>query len=352
MFLYAGLLAAFVILVIASIKKRGTADDGYLSKGTTVSEKGIAAVMIVFHHISQMIELPKYFVLMNYIGFIMVAIFFFISGYGLSYGLENKEGYLNNFFKKRILSILIPYWIVNTISVIYYAVNSKVFTPVEYIASYLGFNTVTGTWFVTAILIMYLAFWLCYKLYCNKKTSWNVSTLLLLAIIVVYCAVCYKFEENTSFTASISAFALGVVWNRLFNKRFLKFLSSKYAVKLCGITVLFGVVFAGRLFLSYIGVNYEILHIFLRNIVTVCFILFLLTVTYKIDFKNKFITELGKYSYEIYICHHLFKTMFSDLTDNSYLFILLVLILTLVLSLIIYKISQASKTAIGRKINV
>lgn len=348
MYLYAGLLAVFIILVIISVKKRDDKDFGYLSKDTTVSEKGIAAVMIVFHHISQMIELPKYFVIMNYVGFIMVAIFFFISGYGLSYGLENKEGYLNNFFKKRILSILIPYWVVNTISIIYNLAISKTFTPFEYIASYFGLNTITGTWFVTAILIMYLSFWFCYKLYDSKKTSWNVSTIILLLIIVVYCGVCYKFVENTSYTASISAFALGVVWSRLFNDRFVQSLKKNYVLKLCVVTLLFGFVFAGRLVLSYIGVNSEILHIILRNVVTLCFILFLLTVTYKIEFKSKIITIFGVYSYEIYICHHFFKTMFSDLTDNAYLFILLVVALTVVLSFIVHRISQASKKVIVR----
>lgn len=343
MYLYAALLILFIIFVILSVKKRNSDDFDYLSKETTVSEKGIAAVIIVFHHISQMIELPKYFVIMNYVGFIMVAIFFFISGYGLSYGLENKERYLNGFFKKRILSILIPYWIVNTISIIFNLINSKTFTPFEYIASYFGLNTITGTWFVTAILIMYLAFWFSYKLYYDKKTSWNVSTIILLVIIVIYCAVCYKIEENTSFTASISAFALGVVWNRLFNNRFVKYLKTNYVLKLCGLVILFCLIFAGRLFLSYVGFNSEILHIVLRNVVTVCFVLMLLAFTYRFKFKGKIITVLGKYSYEIYICHHLFKTMFSDLTDNAYLFILLVLILTFVLSLIVHRISQISK---------
>lgn len=346
MYLYIGLFAVFIVLVLTSIKKRKPDDCGYLSKDTTVAEKGLAAVIIVFHHISQAIELPKYFVIMNYVGFIMVAIFFFISGYGLSYGLENKEGYLNNFFKKRILSILIPYWIVNTISIVYNLATSKTFTPLEYIASYLGFDTITGTWFVTAILIMYLAFWFCYKLYYDKKTSWTFSTIILMAIIVVYCIVCYILSDNSSYTASISAFALGVVWNKLFNERFTSYLKKNYVLKLCAVTILFGIFFVGRLGLSYIGINWEILHIIVRNIVTVCFVLLLLTVTYKIDFKSKIITTLGIYSYEIYICHYLSKTVISNLADNSYLFILLVIALTVLLSLIVHKINQLSKKAI------
>lgn len=346
MYLYIGLLMVFLILVITSIRKRDTENYAYLSKETTVAEKGLAAVIIVFHHISQMIDLPKCFVIMNYVGFIMVAIFFFISGYGLSYGLDNKEGYLNNFFKKRILSILIPYWIVNTISIVYNLINSKTFTPFEYLTSYLGLDTITGTWFVTAILIMYLAFWFSYKLYCKEKTTWNVSTIILLALIVIYCVFCYKLSNNSSFTASISAFALGVVWNRLFNSRFIEHLKTNYILKLCAITILFGVAFIGRLGLSYIGVNSEILHVIIRNIVTVCFVLFLLTVTYKIEFKSKIISTFGIYSYEIYICHYLSKTVFSNLADNSYLFILLVIALTVLLSLIVHKINQLSKKAI------
>lgn len=348
MYLYIALLTAFLVLILLSIKKRPAKDSNYLSKDTTVAEKGIAAVAIVFHHVSQMIDLPKYFVILDYIGFIMVAVFFFISGYGLAYGLENKKGYLNNFFKKRILSILIPYWIINIIGIIYNLSISKVFTPFEYIASFFGLNTVVDVWFVTSILIMYISFWLCYKPYCAKKISWKVSTIILMAIIVIYCIICNQFVENTSFTASISAFALGVVWKKLFNNKFLMFLQKHYFAKLCCITLIFCFTFFGRLLLSYISINSNILHLILRNIVTVCFVLFMLTVSYKFKFNSKIITYFGVYSYEIYICHYLAKTMLAGLADNSYLFITALIVLTTVFSFIVYKISKGLKKVVLR----
>ena len=116
------MICFFLFIVIAIILFschiiRGGYNDNYLSPLTTKYEKGISAIMIVMHHLSQNISIHGILVVMQYIGFILVAIFFFISGYGLMYGFNNKHNYLHGFFKRRIVTILVPYWIVNTISI-------------------------------------------------------------------------------------------------------------------------------------------------------------------------------------------------------------------------------------------
>lgn len=70
----------------------------YLSLMTTKQLKGIVAYAIIIHHLSQKMQVPGLLSIIGYIGFICVAVFFFISGYGLECALKNKENYLKHFF--------------------------------------------------------------------------------------------------------------------------------------------------------------------------------------------------------------------------------------------------------------
>ena len=45
-------------------------------------------------------------------GHTCVAVFFFLSGYGLEYSLSNKPGYMRTFLQKRALGLLIQYWLI------------------------------------------------------------------------------------------------------------------------------------------------------------------------------------------------------------------------------------------------
>ena len=288
----------------------GGYNDNYLSPEITKSEKGIAAILILLHHLSQRVKVSGPFLIMGYIGFILVAVFFFISGYGLSYGMRNKQNYLEGFFRKRLLPVLIPYWIVNTIDIIFYLSTGMIFTPMQYVLSYIGADIITGTWFVTAILVLYLIFWVAFK----SKNSYTVLGLGLIG----YCAICACLKLHTSYTASIAVFMLGVIWNKI-DKKMIAWMREKYCLKLLIVLGTFGVLFLGRLFLAAKGLDNEIVQLILRNLVSVLFILSLIAITQKIHFTGKILGWLGDISYELYIVHYVLLMMFSGLNSNLYL---------------------------------
>lgn len=250
------------------------------------------------------------FVILGYIGFILVAVFFFISGYGLSYGVQYKHNYLKGFFRKRLLPVLVPYWIVNTIDIVFYLIKGTVFTPMQYVLSYIGVDTITGTWFVTAILVLYLIFWIAFK----SKKSYVVLGLCL----VGYCIICFNLNLHSSFTASIAAFALGVIWNRI-DRRMITWIRERYYLKSLIILGTFGIMFFGRLVLSAKGLNNEIVQLVLRNFISVLFIFVLIAVTQKVQFTGKVLEWLGNISYELYIVHYVLLSMLSSLNPDVYM---------------------------------
>lgn len=86
---------------------------GRLDRTTTNCCKGIAAIIIMLHHISfRLSNLPVYVKPIWYIAFPIVGFFFFMSGYGLTCGLLQKRNYLQGFLSKRLLNIIAPYVIV------------------------------------------------------------------------------------------------------------------------------------------------------------------------------------------------------------------------------------------------
>lgn len=308
---YITLLFAIILVILGSCRIVGGGyNNNYLSPDNTKKEKGIAAILIVLHHLSQRVKVAGPFVILGYTGFILVAVFFFISGYGLSYGVQYKHNYLKGFFRKRLLPVLVPYWIVSTIDIVLYLIKGTVFTPMQYVLSYIGVDTITGTWFVTTILIMYLMFWTAFK----SKRSYTVLGLCL----IVYCIICFNFNLHSSYTASIAAFALGVFWNKI-DRRMITWFRERYYLKLLIILGIFGLMFFGRLVLSDKGFDNEIVQLILRNFTSVLFVFVLIAVTQKVQFTGRTLEWLGNISYELYIVHYVLLSMLSGINPNMYM---------------------------------
>lgn len=76
--------------------------------------RGVLALGITFHHISQRIDwfvpdCPWWISQFSFVGAPIVAVFFFLSGYGLMVSLKRKgKMYLEGFIKKKIFKIALP----------------------------------------------------------------------------------------------------------------------------------------------------------------------------------------------------------------------------------------------------
>lgn len=286
-------------------------------------ERGIAAIFIVLHHISQRITVIKALIVMRYIGFISVAVFFFISGYGLMSGFIYKKDYLKGFLRKRMLKILIPYWMVNMIAIAIDLWKGGKHEIYQYAASFLGFDYFTGTWFVTAILIMYLLFYVCFRFADKLDFSLHrkhTKPVIMLAGIIIYCAVCWRMDLSSSYTASIAAFLLGVMWP-CHGHRVVIWLRKGFISKLILVSGMFGILFAGRLLLVLKGFDGWLLQTVLRNLVSISFIFLIITITQKIQLKGRVLNWFGDISYELYMVHYIMRGWLDtfNLSDKIYI---------------------------------
>ena len=107
----------------ARIAKHDEGSSSFLLQDQTRMIQAFACIGVVLHHLTQQITSYGVFnkgpvTVLNDMGFLFTALFFFFSGYGLITSLQTKPDYLKTFLYRRLPSVLIPFWTVNVLGVI------------------------------------------------------------------------------------------------------------------------------------------------------------------------------------------------------------------------------------------
>lgn len=177
------LLIEALVLCGASFVGKGFNENPF-DRDTTLAVRGILALCVVLHHISQIEVFQKNNELFMFekIGFLFVGLFFFFSGFGLYKSYEKKDDYLDSFFGKRILSVMIPFFVMNVIYFAFSFYSYKDMIPVKRWLSLTGLILANEqAWYVIVAIIMYFVFYLTFKNMKNKGASLCV----ILAVILV-----------------------------------------------------------------------------------------------------------------------------------------------------------------------
>lgn len=163
----------------------------------TKSLRGLAALGVLIHHISQegafqstggQNHLGELGIFVNY-GFKFVAIFFFCSGFGLIKSLKTKEGYLNGFLKKRVVkTIVIPFYVNVILYAIWHLICKHKFATGRWIANFLGLSLMNEyAWYPIVLAILYVAFYLIFKNIKNRKVCFALMFLVIILQGLFFC---------------------------------------------------------------------------------------------------------------------------------------------------------------------
>lgn len=172
-------------------------NNDYISPLRTNAIKGIFAVVILFSHMRGYIILDGslydrgYEIILNWIGQLMVAIFFFYSGFGIIESLKVKDNYGQTFFRRRILKTLVHFdvavflfWVLSLILGQYYSTD-------EYLFSWVGWTSIgNSNWFIFDILILYSITWVAIKLKHQNHLQIAVIVMLLTALLWGILRIC------------------------------------------------------------------------------------------------------------------------------------------------------------------
>lgn len=276
-----------------------------LSLEKTGAVKGILAVLIVLHHLSQNLEMDGVLgLLLNNVGVLCVALFFFFSGYGLQKSYQGKPHYRETILKKRIPSVLVPYVFLIFLYWLLSGIVSEPYTLSEVLFSLInGRPIVSFSWYTLCILITYVNYFLSTLLFCRQKKGiflYNgVCT-------VLWVFLCRRLGYAEYWYNAAIAFPLGIFW-AVYGEKITPWLCKHYLPTAILSFAIFGVSYSVALIARKTDV-----FVSLYWIACVGFLLFVVLILMKFTFRNPILSFLGKLSFELYSIHGFFMILYRN----------------------------------------
>lgn len=195
-------LAALLILCLVGIKFSGKEGfDDYMSPSKTGAIKGIFVIIVLFSHVRQYVTLgtnpfhKSFNDFMLFLGQLMVVMFLFYSGYGVTLGLAKKDGYVKTLVSKRALKVLLHYDIAILIFYFLGLALGKNYTLKKLLLSFIGLDAVgNSVWFIFVILILYVITWISF-LFVKKRVILGTAITTVLSLVSVVVLYILKGKE-------------------------------------------------------------------------------------------------------------------------------------------------------------
>lgn len=319
-----------LLIIVAFLLSMRIKREEFLSVKSTNTIRGLAALCIVAHHISQYIMTQNIWInLWKTSGFLFTGIFLMLSGYGNFLSLK-KRGTNVKWIIKRILTLIIPFFLVFVITVVAGIVTPYGKEDVSYIKCLITL-TQPGwvSWYIKIQMVLYLLMFVVWMFWKNDKISiavFSVASMILIVLLNVIKHDAYWYNTILCFTAGIIIASL---------KEKIQEIRMKESIMLfIMLMVLFVISFGDYLFMW----NYKF-----DIVIALTFSLIVIVVSRIIRIDNTLLNKVGKMSYEIYLSHLIYVRLFlikRAWNINENISILLILIFTAITAVIIHGLTK------------
>ena len=274
-----------------------------ITRGSADWIKLVAAIMIALHHYSQYVwtnhlsDSIIHHILCSQAGFIAVAIFFFLSGYGLMESEKKRHLAFGAFIKRRLLKVYVPVVLATALWLPASAclLGSDISHDIWYVLW--DFND-SAMWFIEAILLMYVVFGIFIQLPYKNRTV--LSMICLTVMTIVSIAICLAFIQGTFSILALPMFSIGVTAS-LCND------SARNMWKVYSSIIGWGaaiILFTGiweSQYAKYALLDYVFIFIFM-----------LVFTMWSIDIRSKLSPMAGIVSFDLYLVHNKVLTIMKD----------------------------------------
>lgn len=327
----------------------------YLSKQSSICMKGIFCVFVMLAHIRNKIVILNDTVLgmiLTAAGCLSVAVFFFLSGYGLVESHQRNEDYIKRFPKDRLLKFYISY----LIAVIIYLVFGCLLGQVKDIEGYtilksltFGGTIVANGWYFQSILLFYLAFYFCFRFLRSEKAAFLTISGIVAVYMIINTALRLspKHYETAAHCEGGFVFIIGMFWAK-YRKKINSQPSFKRMVLVGGVSFL---VFAVTLLLGNDPQMPELFRVFMKMIYMLSFVIFVLALVYFVPINFSATRFLGKISMEVYIMHGMMIFVWVDYLKikSAPVFTFAIIVSTMLLALPLNRLNVLISSKIKRE---
>lgn len=323
------ILFLIILLVVSCYgMKFSSFHRDYMSIPSTTAIKGVFAIIILLSHAKAYISLGPgiadraFGFTMRYLDQLMVAVYFFYSGYGILESAKKKKGYADRFFKKRFLKTWLHFALAVLLFLILQGLLGNRFETLDYALCWTGWRSIgNSNWFMFVILALYLASYLILLL--QKRVvlpGWAFALLASLLTAALWALLFhYKPGEHWWYDTMV-AFPAGM-WFSLLKEK------AKTPSLVPHILITFAVLAGFALWRHFIGID----------VIGVCTVLFALAVTVfstwvKLD--NPLLQWLGKHCFSLYILQRIPMILLSHFgwQDHNIHFTAVSIVLALLLA--------------------
>ena len=111
---------------------------------------------------------------------------------------ERKKNYLNNFLTKRLARVVIPALFVSGIYIVYFVFNKQTLSISYFINLFVkGVTIIANGWFVDVIILLYMFFYISFRVFSNKGSAIFCNTIFVIIYIILAIILKYDFGGIT-----------------------------------------------------------------------------------------------------------------------------------------------------------
>ena len=312
-------------ILLKNVKLRKNKSD-FFDKETTNSLRGFWSIVILLVHVPPVYQ-NRIQDMIGSFAYIGVTFFFMTSAYGVTFcetKIEEKD-----FWKKRILKILVPCIVSNCIYVIFKMIREKNFLVIEIFR--------INLW-VQWLLFCYFILWLNNKFISKKHRDLVTYIIIILVSLGIYFLKKVNVINQVTWCTEIYGFIYGILMVK-YRKDLVEILSSKWRKKT--VIICFLAIIIGIGYLKYKGIVF-LGDYLLKILLGIIILLYMIILNINIKIGNKLNKFLGDISYEIYLIHGITFIILSNIYPNSGsgMFIIFSIIITIILSKICKMVSE------------
>lgn len=307
-------IISILVLLLLFLGLRFTKNpDEYLSYDNSNAIKGLFIIFVVLHHLSLLVSVVDgvltfslttgfIFPLLTRIGFLCVAVFFFLSGYGSYHQLGQKgESYLHRFLSNKFWKIALPFIVV---SLIYFVFDGIVYGFDRALDIFWsisnGTTLVANGWYIVTILILYLFFYLSFRF--SKQFKYQILIMSLLTIAYMIAVILLGFGAH--WYQNCLLFVVGILWKR-YETSILAFIRKKTWLKIGLLFLAFFAVYAAYAFVVIRFEDLPFVPALFSFVLSLIFVPLVMLIFTKVTIGKRLWAFLGSLSLEIYMIHGL-----------------------------------------------
>lgn len=332
----------FILLILifhsAEIAPANDFSKNYLSKENTNAVKGIFVILILFSHYSQYVTLSgpydePYLILKGHLHQMVVAMFWFYSGYGIMESISRKGfSYVKSIMTRRFLTVLINF----DFAVILFLLV-KYFLGVTYslpriLTSLIGWTAVgNSNWYIFVTLVLYILTFLSFYLlrWSDSISARYTGGILMVILSCLFVYYLMKSGAPTRYYNTTLLFPLGLWYSLLRRKTEAIIMKNDYTYTFVCLsaTIIYCISYTNRGTYGLKG----------YTIWAFSFTSLIILATMKITFRSHLLTWFGNHVFSVYILQRISMMLLKNVglgDTNKYMFLILSILATIFLAMI------------------